>query len=42
MEPAPRPVPNSAAAGSRTRIEAYIAEPAIVMRRSEATSRATG
>ena len=42
MEPAPRPVPNSAAAGSRTRIAAYIAEPATVMSRSDATSLATG
>ena len=42
MEPAPRPVPNSTAAGSRTRIAAYIAEPATAMSRSDAKSRTTG
>ena len=42
MEPAPRPVSNSAAAGSRTRIAAYIAEPATAMRKSDAKSRTTG
>ena len=42
MEPAPRPVSNSAAAGSRTRIAAYIVEPAIAMRNSDAKRRMTG
>ena len=42
MEPAPRPVPNSAVAGSRTRIAAYIAEPAMAMSRSDAKRRTTG
>ena len=42
MEPAPRPVSNSAAAGSRTRIAAYIADPATAMRNSDAKSRTTG
>ena len=42
IEPAPRPMPNSTVAGSRTRTAAYIAEPATAMRRSDAKRRTTG
>ena len=41
MEPAPRPVSNSFATGSSTRIAAYIAEPAVAMSSSDVTRRTT-